>query len=273
MKMEKEILRHRHGVKLNPSCKSFVIKGFTLIELLVVIAIIAILAALLLPALKKAKDVSKVTVCTNNQRQVALGMNNYIGDYNDEFPGNSSPAWIKFNNVYAGYGLMVVDKYISGGSLVCPGTEIINKTDSNNRDIYCNILLKGQLESASNARCSSDYQGRWVIDEVNIKRARLRSFLFTDLYRDWGGWKGPANTFVKGRKGAFLTDNYPLYDWPSFLNGNNGPAVIHNGSLINVGFIDGHVETVSKWRNINYVWRAPYNDRGDYGFWSYFNIK
>lgn len=53
-------------------------RGFTLIELLVVISIIAVLISILLPALSKAREAGKKTVCMNNMRQIGAGMFLYL---------------------------------------------------------------------------------------------------------------------------------------------------------------------------------------------------
>jgi prepilin-type N-terminal cleavage/methylation domain-containing protein len=60
--------------------------AFTLIELLVVIAIIAILAALLLPALRSAKDRTYIVNDLNNIRQILLGMHMFANDNRDYMP-------------------------------------------------------------------------------------------------------------------------------------------------------------------------------------------
>ena len=62
------------------------IKGFTLMEMLVVIAIIAILASLLLAAVSGAKGNARRIVCTNNLRQINLGVRMYSDDSNDKAP-------------------------------------------------------------------------------------------------------------------------------------------------------------------------------------------
>lgn len=65
--------------------------GFTLIELLVVIAIIAILAAILFPVFAKAREKARQTSCLSNNKQLGLGILQYVQDYDETPPmGNST---------------------------------------------------------------------------------------------------------------------------------------------------------------------------------------
>jgi len=60
--------------------------GFTLIELLVVMGIIGFLLALILPALGRAKDKSKLIVCKSNQRNLLMGCLIYADDNDSWLP-------------------------------------------------------------------------------------------------------------------------------------------------------------------------------------------
>ncbi len=79
-------------------------RGFTLIELLVVIAVIAILMAILMPALKRAREQGKRTVCLNNLKQLTLAWVLYSDD-NDGLVVNGSPTEVGSHQESVGQAL------------------------------------------------------------------------------------------------------------------------------------------------------------------------
>jgi prepilin-type N-terminal cleavage/methylation domain-containing protein/prepilin-type processing-associated H-X9-DG protein len=72
--------------------------AFTLIELLVVVAIISILAAMLLPALRQAKEASRTTRCLSNLHQLGVVTHLYLEDNQQTFMPWSAPWGASYIN-------------------------------------------------------------------------------------------------------------------------------------------------------------------------------
>lgn len=70
--------------------------GFSLTEILVVILVIAILAAIMFPLVRSMRDKARGASCTQNLRQIGIGLHSYISENSGRFPnGKAHVSWLK----------------------------------------------------------------------------------------------------------------------------------------------------------------------------------
>lgn len=126
-------------------------RGFTLIELLVVIGVIAIVIAILLPALSRARESARKTVCLSNQRQIADGLMMYANQCKGWFPHPGATfyaPWMSFGlhppdlqySDWVMLGVLFRDNYLTDGHVFyCPSApETDDPLTYQNRWLYLN---------------------------------------------------------------------------------------------------------------------------------------
>ena len=147
--------------------------AFTLVELLVVIAIIGILIALLLPAVQAAREASRRSSCTNNIKQICLGLQNYH-DVNKSLPygclynyGNTAVRILPFIEQTSVYAL--IEPKFKVTAATDPDKITVQSYDGAPRELFGVCVAKGAdgknigETAISTFFCPSDSTGRTLV--------------------------------------------------------------------------------------------------------------
>ncbi len=229
-------------------------RAFTLIELLVVITIIAILAALLLPALAKAKAKALQTTCRNGLKQLGIGAQLYVTDWQDTYPGcasrntyNFQPEdWIYWRNTPAfplkNSPIFVTAGVTSTNIFRCPmdKDDTYRRAQAGGNPIYpCSYTMTSyDLSSGANVRgISSIYQGTYPtrtgaqpFKQINVRRPSGKILLAEEVAKLTPD-DNPDRNYTK------------VIDDGRFVPSSNRLTNRHNKKA-DVGFVDTHVEAV-----------------------------
>jgi prepilin-type N-terminal cleavage/methylation domain-containing protein/prepilin-type processing-associated H-X9-DG protein len=249
--------------------------AFTLIELLVVIAIIAILASMLLPALAKAKAKSHQIKCLNNTKTLVLSTFMYLNDFNQPVPYNGTATATMDNALWV---TVLATNY--GGinaARICPAAPPA-PTKSKRRHPSSGSLNQTWLWTGSKG---IDYEGSYAFngwfygdDDPFFSTAQYKP----KKYRSDADCPTPSTTPV-------IPDSNWIDTWPQpndppardlFTGDDFAGAMVrltlprHGGvnwsrnmkfnpkdnlpGAINIGFVDGHSESVKLERLWNLDW-------------------
>lgn len=220
--------------------------AFTLIELLVVVSIIAALIATLLPAISKARDVSKTASCMSNQRAIAQMTYMYMNDNRYFLPASQdgTTAIDQFWYTKLAKGYMNLTPYNAAYSYVGVngrGPERIFLCPAGPEST-------GAIEAITNLHYGWNFSALTHLDMTNIANQGQTAKLSQIA--------DPASTILTGDSGNGL--NYVIKPLNCFwFVGNPAYApVSRHIEKANYSMVDGHVETLAK--NPVTIETAPY---------------
>ncbi len=227
---------HRAVSDRRPRCRYF-----SLPELLVVVTVIMIMFALLLPALKEARNVALVAVCMHNMRQCYIALSNYDANYEHLPPARGE----------TGYSIHVLmDQplpYIRYNFVSAPLYEF-NKTRSMGLGLLVEDKNSSLVQSMFCALSDFNANGTWGVDNWDE---------LNQLTVSWA-YRGVRDVFIDPETGALVSksniaqfEDYSVPDQKAVLadwnqafpfGGSFLPnGVSHNLRNTNVAYGDGHV--------------------------------
>ena len=220
--------------------------GFTLIELLVVVAVIALLMGVLMPALRRARDAGRRTVCLSNVRSLTQAWSMYADEYDNKIvnanavriqqTGPGSYAWASDRQTWVGvwagpYDLEALKAAITIG-LFYPYVKTVDAYKCTNHKFLSKYIRAG-------TNPITQYADR-----------RIRSYSIVDSLHgatSYGGVPITSRSEIKNHsekmvffdRGAEGQAGWSIY--PQTERFFNPPGIQHSKGTV-VSFADGHSE-------------------------------